>query len=41
VILGSHGHGRLVSSLLGSVAGDVHLHLAVPLLVVHAIRGDN
>jgi nucleotide-binding universal stress UspA family protein len=35
VVLGSRGRGRLASTVLGSVGGDVHFHLHVPLLVVH------
>ena len=36
VVIGSRGRGRLASAMLGSVAGEVHFHLHVPLLVVHA-----
>jgi nucleotide-binding universal stress UspA family protein len=35
LVLGSRGRGRLVSNLLGSVAGSVHYHLHMPLLVIH------
>lgn len=35
VVVGTRGRGRLASNLLGSVAGDVHFHSSVDLLVVH------
>ena len=41
VVLGSRGRGRLASTLLGSVGGDVHFHLHVPLLVVHPAPEDD
>jgi nucleotide-binding universal stress UspA family protein len=41
VVLGSRGRGRLASTLLGSVGGDVHFHLQVPLLVVHPVREED
>ncbi|TMK41849.1 MAG: universal stress protein [Actinobacteria bacterium] len=35
VVLGSRGRGRLRSTLLGSVAADVHFRADVPMLIVH------
>jgi nucleotide-binding universal stress UspA family protein len=36
VVLGSRGHGRLSSELLGSANGYVHFHSLVPLLSISA-----
>ena len=40
VVLGSRGRGRLGSTILGSVAGGVHFHLHVPLLVIHTPESE-
>ena len=35
VVVGWRGRGRLISTLLGSVAGTVHYHVHAALFVVH------
>ena len=35
VVMGSRGRGRVTSSLFGSVAGHVHFHSRVAMLVLH------
>jgi nucleotide-binding universal stress UspA family protein len=35
VVLGSRGRGRVASGVLGSVVGDVHFAVHVPVLIVH------
>src|SRR5579863_6540018 len=45
VVLGSRGHGRISSEILGSVNAHVHYHANVPTLTIdapeptHALRG--
>jgi nucleotide-binding universal stress UspA family protein len=34
IILGTHGHGKLAESMMGSVAGDVIRHSRRPVMVV-------
>jgi len=34
LVLGTRGRGRVTSNLFGSVAGDVHYHTRLPMLVV-------
>ena len=41
IVLGSRGRGRLASTLLGSVGGDVHFQLRTPLLIVHAAEDED
>ena len=36
VVLGSRGHGRLTTEILGSVNADVHHHAKVPTLTIDA-----
>jgi nucleotide-binding universal stress UspA family protein len=35
VVIGSRGRGRVASGVFGSVVGDVHFAVSVPMLVVH------
>ncbi len=38
VVLGSRGHGRLTTEILGSVNNHVHYHSNVPTLTIDAVE---
>ena len=40
VVLGSRGHGRIASEILGSVNSHVHLHAKVPTLTIDAVESS-
>jgi len=40
IVMGTRGRGRVTSNLFGSVAGYVHFHARVAMLVVHPEAAD-
>lgn len=41
IVMGSRGRGRVSAALLGSVSNRVMHEAAVPVIIVHAPRGDD